>query len=143
MVHHAPQLSASPSRSAAATLRVASAPAVILVATALAILLAAALAGYAPATARDPELRQLLRFMAVIKGAMVAAALALLVWRTRWPLGTSLAAVYGLTCSVAAAAVTLIALGAWVGPAALAFHAAELSFVLAAWRDGRRFRPAA
>lgn len=153
MPQRSPLLSSSASGSAAATLRIGSAHAAygaarlralaaILGATAFSVLLAAALAEHAPVLARDSELLQLLRFMALVKGAMVAAALALLVWRTRWPLGPTLAAVYGLTCCVAAAAVTLIAYGAWVGPAALGFHAAELSFVFAAWRDGRGFRPA-
>lgn len=154
MTQRSPHRSASSSRSTAATLCVDPAharydaarvcvAAAILGATALSILLAAALAQRAPVVARDAELLQLLRFMALVKGAMVAAALALLVWRTRWPLGPPLAAIYGLTCCVAAAAVILIAHGAWVGPAALTFHAAELSFVFAAWRDGRGFRPAA
>lgn len=105
------------------------------------VVLTLVLARDAPLVARDPELLRLLRFMAVVKGAMVMAAVALLLWRARWPLRTTLALAYGLVCCVAAAAVASLAHGAWVGPAALAFHAAELGFLLAAWRDGRQLRP--
>lgn len=102
---------------------------------------AALLAPYAPTPLRDPELVTLLGFMALVKGLMLATALGLVAWRTRWPLPVGTAAAYVLACGVAALAVALIARLAWVGPAALMFHAAELGFLCTAWRDGRRLRP--
>lgn len=101
-----------------------------------AVAIASALAPYAPSVARDAELLPLLRFMAGVKGLMVTVALALVVWRSQWPLRVGTAVAYMLACTVATVAVALIAQPVWVGPAALAFHAAELGFLVTAWRDG-------
>ena len=102
-----------------------------------AVAAALVLAPQAPPVVRDVELVSLLRFMALVKGLMVGTALALILWRSHWPLSTGTAMAYGLACSVASLAVALIAQLAWVGPAALAFHIAELGFLFTAWRDGR------
>lgn len=99
-----------------------------------------ALATHAPPVTREPDLIPLLRFMALVKGSMVSVALVLVAWRARWPMRTGTMTAYVLACSVAALTVTLIAQLAWVGPAAIAFHAAELGFLLTALRDERTLR---
>jgi len=122
-------------------------PAIVVVpALALAGCVAAAavawwVAGYSPEVSREPALANLLQGMAAIKGLVVLIAVTLLSWRARHGLSPGLAAVYLMTCWVAAGAAMLIGQLAFVAAAAAAFHAAEITFLIAAWRDVRSRRP--
>lgn len=102
----------------------------------------AALAGVAlgdPAArlAADPDTAFLLRGMAGIKIALLLGALALLAWRLGKPLSARVAAIYvGGACVMAFATALIWQLTA-LPLAALAFHAAEITLLVTAWRDLR------
>jgi hypothetical protein len=102
----------------------------------------AALAGYAlgdpnSLIAADAELAVLLRGMALIKAALVVAALAILWWRFRWPVPTGLAAGYlGGAWLITGATIMIWQLSA-IAAAAVTFHAAEITLLVLAWRDRR------
>ena len=103
---------------------------------AAAILLAAAAALLAPqVVAADPSLGLLLRFLAMLKGAMALAATALLLWRLQRPVSPRLAlAGTAATCAMAMAAGLIWRLQ--VIPGAVLFHAGLLLFAWMAWADG-------
>ena len=93
--------------------------------------------------AMEWQLALLLRFMAVVKGAMAAAALALALWRLRRPASDRLALGYAVAVAMMATAPGLIwSLGAIV-PGAGAFHAGLILYLVLAWRDGAVPLPAA
>ncbi len=102
----------------------------------------AALAGLAlgDPTARlaaDPEVAFLLRGMAGIKAVLLLGALALLAWRLGKPVSARVAAIYvGGSCCMAFATALIWQLTA-LPLAALAFHAAEITLLVTAWRDLR------
>ena len=81
------------------------------------------------------QLVLLLRFMALVKGAMVLGALGLTQWRLRRPVSSRLAAGYGLALAAMALAPGLIWSLAAIAPGAAAFHAGLLLFLVIAWRD--------
>lgn len=95
------------------------------------------IAAAAQPTAVDPELTLLIRGMAGIKALMVTVLLAALTWRTRWRLSTPLWVAYVTGAWSMAFATMLIWHYAFIGPAAIFFHAAELTLLVLAWRDGR------
>jgi energy-converting hydrogenase Eha subunit A len=83
----------------------------------------------------DPQLAFLLRGMALIKSALVLAAIALLLWRFAHPVSNGFALAYIAGTAVLAAASMLIWQLSFIPLAALAFHVAALAVLLAAWRD--------
>jgi hypothetical protein len=87
--------------------------------------------------AADPELAFLLRGMALIKGAIVAAGLAVLWWRFGWPLSHGMAAGYLAGAWLAAGAAMMIWQLTLIAPAALLFHVGEFALLVLAWRDYR------
>lgn len=147
-MRHLPEFPASPARGRATTvhgvsvrrLAVLRLPLVALGGCVVAAALAAGLAGLAPEVAREPGVAILLRAMGAFKLLMVVCALGLLAWRARYPLGARRAAVYVIACWTAAGAAALIAQLAFVPAAAVAFHVAEITFLVAAWLDGRSMR---
>lgn len=104
---------------------------------ALAALAGLALGDPAPRLAADPETATLLRGMAAIKAVLLLGALALLAWRLGKPLPARIAAIYIVGAAVMAFATALIAQLTALPLAALAFHAAEITLLVTAWRDLR------
>lgn len=98
-------------------------------------LLAGRLAGHGPGD-MEWQLALLLRFMAIVKGAMALGALALTQWRLRRPISPRLAAAYTVALAAMALAPGLIWSLAEIVPGAVAFHAGLLLFLVLAWRDG-------
>ena len=88
-----------------------------------------------PAGAADLELRTLLRFMAVIKGAMALGAAALAGWRMGWAVRPGVAGAYVLAVSAAAFGSGLIWQLGHVGTGALLVHGGLASLALVAWLD--------
>ncbi len=83
----------------------------------------------------DPPLARLLRCMALIKGAIAAAALGAAWWRSGWPISPARAASYVLGSSMLAGSAMLIWQLTLIALAAMLFHAALLGMLLVAWRD--------
>jgi hypothetical protein len=83
----------------------------------------------------DAELALLLRGMAALKAAMVAAALVLVLWRLGRPVARRNALVYVIGTAALSAATALIWQLASIPAAALVFHLAGLALMLAAYRD--------
>ena len=104
---------------------------------ALAAVVGLVLGDPAPRLAADPELALLLRGMAGIKAVLLLGALALLAWRFARPVPTSFAAIYLAGACIMAGATALIWQLTALPLAAVAFHAAEISVLVAAWRDLR------
>lgn len=84
----------------------------------------------------EPELALLLRGMAAIKTLIVAALVAAIAWRSRWPLSPPLAAGYLAGAWSMAFTTAMIWQLAAIAPAAVFFHLAEFAVLLLAWRDG-------
>jgi hypothetical protein len=103
----------------------------------LAVLAGLALGDPAPRLAADPELAFLLRGMAGIKALLLLGALSLLAWRFARPVPARTAAVYIVGAAVMAGATALIWQLTALPLAAVAFHAAEIAVLFAAWRDLR------
>lgn len=123
--------------SAASTVRAAARWTPLLLAgCAVAAVGAAAWAG-APSAARaaDADLVRLLRAMALIKGVMLATALAALGWRFRRPVATPFLAAYLLLGWSASAALGAMWQLAALGTAAVVLHGAGLALLLLATRD--------
>ena len=81
------------------------------------------------------QLVLLLRFMAVVKGAMVVGALALVQWRLRRPASARLALGYAAALTTMALAPGLIWSLAAIAPGAACFDAGLLLYLVLAWRD--------
>ena len=96
-----------------------------------------ALGDPAPRLAADPELAFLLRGMGGIKALLLLGALSLLAWRFARPVPARIAAVYIGGAAVMAGATALIWQLTALPLAAVAFHAAEIAVLVAAWRDLR------
>ena len=77
----------------------------------------------------------LLRFMALVKAAMVLGALGLTQWRLRRPASDRLALGYGAALAAMALAPGLIWSLAAIAPGAACFHAGLILFLVLAWRD--------
>lgn len=88
------------------------------------------------------QLVLLLRFMAVVKGAMALGALALVQWRLRRPASAPLALGYAAALMPMALAPGLIWSLAAIAPGAACFHAGFLLFLVLAWRDDAVSLPA-
>ena len=85
----------------------------------------------------DPELAQLLRGMAVLKGMMVAAAIGILAWRFGHPIAPRIAVGYLAGIGAMAAATVMIWQLTVLLPAAAIFHAGLFVALIVAWRaDG-------
>ena len=82
----------------------------------------------------DPELAHLLRGMAVLKGLMVVAAIALLSWRFGHPIPRPVATAYVASAALMAASATMIWQLTALLPAAAAFHAGLFVALMVAWR---------
>ncbi len=96
---------------------------------------AAQLGAPADAVETDPELARLLRAMAVLKAAMVVAALGLLTWRLAWPVAPGVAVAYLAGAATCVAASVAIAQLAHLAAAAVAFHAGGAALLIAAFLD--------
>ncbi|MGB5810156.1 MAG: hypothetical protein WBG86_06475 [Polyangiales bacterium] len=100
-----------------------------------AVLAAAAVGHPEPLLQADPELARLLRGMALLKAAIVVAALAALLWRFGQPLSNGLTVAYLAGASAAAGACMLIWQLEVTPTAVFTFHLGELTLLVAAWRD--------
>ena len=87
--------------------------------------------------AADAELGRLLRGMALIKGSIVLAAVAILVWRLGHPVSARMAGVYLAGAWLTSGASMLIWQLTLIPAAALCFHVGELALLVTAWRDCR------
>jgi hypothetical protein len=83
----------------------------------------------------DPALARLLRGMALIKGMIAIAAVGAVFWRLAWPVSRPVATTYLLSSWALAGSTALIWQLSYIVPAALLFHAAALSLLLAGWRE--------
>lgn len=111
----------------------------LLAGCAIAIAAAALIGDPSSFAAADPGLAILLRGMAAIKGSLVAAAVALALWRFGLPIGAMMATGYVAGVSAMAFATVLVWQLSAIVPAAALFHAAGLLLLVLAWRDdGRR-----
>jgi hypothetical protein len=88
----------------------------------------------------DPALARLLRGMALIKAAAVLTAVAAVMWRFERRVALPLSVTYVVGSSALAGTTMLIWQLTWIAAAAVAFHAALLGLLLAAWRDDGRPR---
>ena len=87
----------------------------------------------------DPELATLLRGMAVLKGALLAVALAILTWRFGHPLPRPVAVGYVASAVAMSFATALIWQLSMLPFAAASFHVGLLACLAIAWRaDGAR-----
>lgn len=105
------------------------------------VLLAAWLAAPATALRADPELVFLLRGMALIKAAIVLAAVGVLCWRFGQPVLPRVAGAYLAGAWLTAGATMLVWQLSFIPLAALVFHVGEFTLLWVAWRDhaeGRR-----
>ena len=84
----------------------------------------------------DPSLAFLLRGMAIIKGAILLCAVALLFWRFGQPVSQPAAAAYALGTWLAVGATVLIWQLTVIPTAAVAFHVGELTVLVTAFREG-------
>jgi hypothetical protein len=109
----------------------------LLAGCALAALVAYVVADPTAMQAADPELALLLRGMALIKAALVAAGLAVLWWRFGWPLSSGLAAGYLAGAWLAAGTAMMIWQLTCIAHAAVLFHVGEVALLVLAWRDYR------
>lgn len=106
--------------------------AVVLVATAL----AAALARPQPALLADPELARLLRWMALLKAGIAAAAFALVWWRAGRAILPARLLAYALGTAILAAAAVMVWQLAVVAATSVVFHATLLALAVLALGDG-------
>ncbi len=83
----------------------------------------------------DPELVVLLRFMAVLKGAMALGAAALVAWRLRWPVRPATGFGYVVAVSSMAGGAGLIWQLGHVGAGALLVHGGFAALAVLAWMD--------
>ena len=111
---------------------------VLVFACAAAGLAAAGLGDPAPYVRADAELARLLRAMAVLKAVMVAPALAVLLWRFRWPVSLRLGSAYVFGAVMMVGASVLIWGLVHLGAAAVLFHAGAAILIAAAFLDRSR-----
>jgi hypothetical protein len=83
----------------------------------------------------DLALTRLLRGMALIKGAMALAAVAVVLWRFGRPVAMPVAAGYLLGSWVLVGSTMLVWQLTWIPAAAVLFHVAGLSMLLVSWRE--------
>jgi hypothetical protein len=106
----------------------------------LSICLAAGMAAWmlgdpAPALARDSALANLLRGMAALKALMALGVGAVVWWRLGRPIGAPLAMGYGAGVAVLCAGAVSIWQVSFIGPVAIAFHAALIALLVMALKD--------
>jgi hypothetical protein len=116
--------------------------ALLVIGLVLSVAAAVVVAGAIPGPLRDAGLVRLMRGMALIKGAIVLGASAVLAWRIGRPISAGLLAGYLGGAWAMAFATTLIWQLAAIAPSAIAFHAGELTLLALAWRDSRPTRRA-
>jgi hypothetical protein len=107
----------------------------LLLGCAVSVLLAAWLAAPASALRADPELVFLLRGMALIKAALVLAAVGVLCWRFGQPVLPRVAGAYLAGAWLTAGATMLVWQLSLIPLAALVFHVGEFMLLWVAWRD--------
>ena len=83
----------------------------------------------------EPALLNLLRFMAVMKGALALAAGAAMVWRSRRPIRGGVRFAYGVAIASLAAGPVPIWAGTHIWAGALLVHGGLLLWAITAWRD--------
>jgi hypothetical protein len=109
---------------------------VLLLGGCLASIALAAWVGRAEAyPASDADLARLLRGMALIKGFLALAAVAVLLWRFGHPLSQRMAAAYLVGAWLATGASMMVWQLTLIPLAALTFHLGEITMLLTAWRD--------
>ncbi len=86
----------------------------------------------------DPERAFLLRGMAALKGAIVLAALAVMLWRFGRPIAGRFAVPYLLASWLAAGSAMLVWRLSFIAHAAVLFHLAEITVLLVAWAEHRQ-----
>ena len=86
-------------------------------------------------TQADPALARLLRGMALIKGVIATAIVAAVWWRFGRPVSTMAAPIYLLGSWILMGSTMLIWQLSWIPLAAILFHAAALSMLLASLRE--------
>ena len=91
----------------------------------------------APYLQADPGLARLLRGMASIKALIVLGALSAVLWRFGGRVTRPVAAAYLASSIAMVGSTTLIWELTLIPPAAIVFHAALLTMLVAAWRDDR------
>ena len=106
----------------------------------LAVLAATWLGEPAAYLAADPALGQLLRGMALIKAAIVVAAVALLLWRFGWRVSPWAALAYGVSSGLMAGSSMLIWQLTFIPLAAALFHIGGLVMLLVSCRDHAQAR---
>jgi hypothetical protein len=87
------------------------------------------------ALSAEPELLRIIRAMALIKGAMLVAALALLLWRCNEPLPLRPAGLYCLGTALAAAGCMAIWKVSFIGFSSVAFYAGVALLGVGALRE--------
>jgi hypothetical protein len=90
-----------------------------------------------PAFTGEPALALLLRFMGLVKLGVAAGVAALLFWRLRYPMTTSVRRIAFISTWCLAASATMLAQLAYLVPAALGFHLGLAALLILAWREGR------
>jgi uncharacterized membrane protein YecN with MAPEG domain len=108
---------------------------VLLVVCVAAVLAAAWVGEPARVVQADLALAQLMRGMALIKGAIALGAVALLLWRFGWPVGKPAGLAYVVSAALMAGATMLIWQLTFIPLAAALFHIGALAMLLVGWRD--------
>ena len=83
----------------------------------------------------DPDLARLLRGIALVKAALLAASVALVAWRFRWPITLPFAASYMVASAMMAGATASIWQLTRIPVAAVVYHAGLLSMLVTMLRD--------
>jgi len=104
--------------------------------TALLVVLLALWVGHpAPFLASGADTVPLLRSFALLKAAIILAALLAVSWRLTWSVSQRLFVGYLAAIAAMAAAAGLVWQLTWLGPVSMLFHGGLLLFLLTAWRD--------
>lgn len=93
------------------------------------------LAGVGTGIMQDPALTNLLRFMAVVKAAMVGGVAAGTMWRLRRPGVSGPVAAYATACAIMAAGLWPIWAGTHVAAGAALVHGGFVLAAVVGWRD--------
>ena len=92
--------------------------------------------GMQAAAVSEAELMHLLRAMAILKSALIAAAAGAILWRLQAPVRPAWLTAYAATCAAMAAGPGLIWFSSHIILASILLHAGLIAAVLLLWRDG-------
>lgn len=92
--------------------------------------------GIQTAPTAEPELMNLLRAMAVLKVAFVAAAAGSILWRLQAPIRPAWLLAYAATCAAMAAGPILIWFSSHIVMASVLLHGGVAGAAVLLWRDG-------